>query len=98
MFGGISYEGVILYFQGHRPRVYICDVKICEDIYTTQNAFYTIEPSVQNITKDFLGRSILYAESNDHWRSRRKAMTPAFYKDRLRGIVKLAASTVKKSI
>ena len=45
-----------------------------------------------------MGRSILFSDTNENWRQRRKAMTPAFYKERLRGIVKLAAATVKNSI
>ena len=87
-----------MYFQGHRPRLVICDVKICEDIYTTHNACFTADTTQQNLTYGLLGGSILFSESNDNWRSRRKAMTPAFYKDRLRGLVNLAANTVKLSI
>jgi cytochrome P450 len=45
-----------------------------------------------------MGGSILFSDTNENWRQRRKAMTPAFYKERLRGIVKLAAATVKNSI
>ena len=54
--------------------------------------------TAHNLTKKFFGGSILFSDSNESWRSRRKAMTPAFYKDRLRGLVKLAATTTKNSI
>jgi cytochrome P450 len=54
--------------------------------------------TAQNLTKSFFGGSILFSDSNENWRSRRRAMTPAFYKERLRGLVKLAANTIKNSI
>ena len=40
----------------------------------------------------------MFSDTDSNWHSRRKAMTPSFYKDRLRGLVNIAAKTVKLSI
>jgi len=40
----------------------------------------------------------LFEETNENWRQRRKVLTPAFYKDKLRGLVNLASQAVKESI
>jgi len=97
-FGGPSYEGVILHYVAHKPRLYICDPKFCEGIYVTQNAHYNLTPNLRNLFYCFTGGSILFSQSNDHWRARRKAMTPAYFKEKIRGVVKLAGLTVKNSI
>jgi len=40
----------------------------------------------------------LFEETNENWRQRRKSLTPAFYKDKLRGLVNLASQAVKEKI
>jgi len=98
MYGGPSYEGVILNYVAHKPVLLICDVKFMEAIYVTHNHLYNLDPILPPLFWRFTGGSILTSETSEHWRQRRKAMAPAFYKERLRGVVKLAAETVKNSI
>lgn len=76
----------------------IHDVKVVEALYTTHNQFFDKHPSVQNFTLRFLGKSILFDESSKNWRDRRKAMTPAFYKGKLQGLIEIAKKQVARTM
>lgn len=97
--GGINFTKTGLVFVGaQEPYLAVNDVRVVEALYTTHNAHFDKHPSVQNFTLRFLGRSILFDESTENWRHRRKAMTPAFYKGKLAGLVKIAEAQVHKTI
>ena len=98
IWGGISYTGCMLYYHGHVARLIICDPKVVEALYTTRNAFLNKHHYTKSFQISLLGHSILFEETSENWRQRRKAMTPAFYKDKLRGLVNLASRAVKESI
>jgi len=98
IWGGKSYAGCMLYFMAHMPRIIICDPKVVEAIYTTRNSAFTKNDYLQSFLINLIGNSVLFEETNENWRQRRKAMTPAFYKEKLRGLVTLASQAVKKSI
>jgi len=76
----------------------IADVNIVERLYTTYNALFDKHPSIQNLTLNLTGRSILFDESSESWRMRRKAMSPAFYKGKLQGLIEIAKRSVKDTI
>jgi len=88
----------MLMYLAHMPRILICDPKVVEALYTTRNAFLTKQYYIKSFQINLLGNSILFEETNENWRQRRKVLTPAFYKDKLRGLVNLASQAVKKSI
>jgi len=62
--GGISFVGAFVCWLGHRPGIGICDPKIVEDLYTTKNMQFDKHPIIKNITKKFLGSSILFDETS----------------------------------
>jgi cytochrome P450 len=67
-------------------------------LYTTHNVHFDKHPQVQLVTLNLLGKSILFDESSDSWRQRRKAMSPAFYKGKLAGLVSIARSEVDDKV
>jgi len=59
-FGGISFVGAFVVWLGHQPGIAICDPKIVEDLYNSKNMYFDKHPIIKNITKKFLGSSILF--------------------------------------
>jgi len=49
------------------------------------------EPYVKNVAFPLLRNSILFDQTSEQWKHKRRAMTPAFYKDKLRGLINIAA-------
>jgi len=58
--GGISFVGTFVVWLGHQTGIGICDPKIVEELYTTKNMYFDKHPIIKNITKKFLGSSILF--------------------------------------
>lgn len=81
--GGNSFNKTSVFFAGHDPVVFICDVKVVEALYTTKNMYFDKHPIVKNLSFRLTGNSILFDETNERQKERRKAMTPAFYKGKL---------------
>ena len=77
---GLAFEGTSMFWAGHVPYLCISDVKVVEELYTTQNIHYDKHPILKNLTLNLTGQSILFDESTENWKLKRKAMTPAFYK------------------
>ncbi len=80
------------------PGVWLSDVKAIEELYTKYNHCFTKHPYIQQITECLLGRSILFNESNAEMKARRAALTPAFYKGKLQGIIDIAKAQVAKTM
>lgn len=95
-FGGSSFVGTILFFGAHNPALVLCDPKVLEDLYTTKNIYFSKHPIVRELTKFLTGNSILFDETSENLKQRRKAMSPAFYKGKLQEMVKLATGVVQK--
>jgi len=58
--GGISFNGVFVAWLGHQVGIGICDPKVVEDLYNSKNIYFDKHPIIKNITKTFLGSSILF--------------------------------------
>lgn len=84
-----------LFYAFHEPIITVCDVNVVEQLYTTHNSLFDKHPLSQHLTHYLLGRSILFDESNQNWRQRRKAMSPAFYKGKLQGLVEISKDSVR---
>lgn len=76
-----------LFFE---PYVIINDVKVVEDLYTRHNQFFCKHPLVQKVSKRLLGNSILFCESGEGHKARRKALSPAFYRGKLTELLQTA--------
>ena len=59
----------------------------CEDLFLTKNKYYDKHPNSAEVFKRMLGNSILFAKSDIHWQQKRKALSAALYKEKLRGMV-----------
>jgi cytochrome P450 len=88
--GGIKQNKTVFGFAAQEPMVLINDVKIVEQLYTTHNEYFDKHPIIQNLTLKLTGRSILFEESTANWRLRRKGLSPAFYKGKLKGLIRIA--------
>ena len=76
------------------PSVLITDCKIVQAMFTTQNAAFSKHPFVKDFCQRMLGDGILLSSTNDLWRKRRHAISPAFYKGKLIGLLELAKGCV----
>jgi cytochrome P450 len=82
--------GTYLVWLGHNPLLFISDVKVIQELYTTQNKIFDKHPLVRDTTMCITGRSILFADTDEKWSQRRKALSPAFYKGKLISMINLA--------
>ena len=67
-FGGIHYNKTSIMFPIYEPFVTVGDVNVVEQLYTTHNALFDKHPSIQNLTLNLTGRSILFDETNENWK------------------------------
>lgn len=87
-----------LYFADSDPMLHISDPKIVQDLYTTNNKFFDKHPIVRTAALRLLGNSILFADTNEEWKKRRTAFSPAFYKGKLVKMVDIAKECVRKTV
>ena len=66
--------------------------EVIEELLVTKNKFYDKHPWSSNIVKIIASDSILFARSDIEWQQKRKVISSALYKDRLRGMIE----TMKK--
>lgn len=90
--------GVLLFFLNHQPFLNIACPKIVEDMYTKQNKYFDKHELIRELTRRLTGDSILFADTNETWRNRRKALAPTFYKGKLVNMVEIAKGSVRKTI
>ena len=76
------------------PNVLIADCEIVQAMFTTQNAAFSKHPLIKDLCLRMLGDGILLASTNAVWRNRRHAISPAFYKGKLIGLLELAKGCV----
>ncbi len=58
-----------------------------EDIFHTKNKYFDKHPRSANILKRLFGESILFAKSDIKWQQKRKALSAALYKEKLRVMI-----------
>ena len=81
--GYCSETGVAIFMVTDKPLLQIHNPKIVEALYTTKNKFFDKHPLIKNLTNCLTGDSILFAETTKEWSMSRKAISPAFYKNKL---------------
>ena len=87
---GATNAGTYVVWIGHNPVLWISDVNVIQDLYTSKNKLFDKYPLVRDATMIITGRSILFADTDAKWRARRTAISPAFYKGKLVSMVNLA--------
>ena len=58
----------MVFFPGHSVYLMIGDPKIVQELYTTHNKLFDKHPVIKELTLEFLGKSILFAETNPIWK------------------------------
>ena len=64
-------------------------------MYTTKNKYFTKHPIIGEVLHDLTGDSILFSPTSTEWRSRRKALSPAFYKMKLIQMIEIARESMR---
>ena len=87
---------VTLNFQS-RNAVWISDPEIAQDIFVSKNAYLdkTLESFL--MFKGIIGQSFIFAQNDETWKIKRKAMAHTFYKDRLQSMLETLKSVLLKN-
>jgi cytochrome P450 len=80
------------------PCVSVMDPKIVQAMCTTHNLQFDKHPLVLNLVWRLLGGGILFSQTTTDWKKRRNAISPAFYKGKLVGLVDLAKGVVAETV
>lgn len=75
--------GVIQWFTGFEPTIFIMDPNMLEELYVTKNKYFDKHPRMADIFRPLLGDSILMTRNNETWSKKRKSLSMAFYKEKL---------------
>jgi cytochrome P450 len=65
------------------------DPQALEELMLTKNKYFDKHPFTKTFLKNILGDSILFAQSDLKWQSKRKVISSAVYKDKLRGMFEI---------
>ena len=65
------------------PHLSIGDPAAIQDMCVTKNAHFDKTGKFERVFKNFFGNSFLFSKADDMWKAKRKAISHAFYKDRL---------------
>lgn len=65
------------------PQIWISDPDVAQDIFVGKNSL--VDKTADSYLKfeKIIGQSFIFSKNDDSWRAKRKAMSHAFYKDRL---------------
>jgi hypothetical protein len=74
-------------FFNYFPSLAIRDPKMLDEIYIAKNKYFDKVDTVKTLLYHLMGDSILLSESTEAWSNKRKALSHAFYKDKLIGIL-----------
>ena len=72
----------------------ISDPVIVQELYTTYNSLTDKRGQARDVVSPILGDSILLSKNDEIWKTRRKALSHAFYKDRLGHMLEVFKDTV----
>ena len=75
----------MLYF----PVLAIADPEMLNDFYIAKNKFFDKHDQHRNVFYPLMGDSIVFGRSSESWSSRRKSLSVAFYKDKLKLMIEL---------
>ena len=74
------------------------DFKVVQDLYVTHNRFFDKDPLIRSLVGELTGKSILFSDSNESWRTRRHALAPAFYKKKLEEMIEQAKGCLVQTL
>jgi cytochrome P450 len=65
------------------PIICFNDPELLNEVYVTKNKYYDKDPFMAELSREFVGKSTVFAQSNEEWADKRKIISSAFYKDKL---------------
>ena len=65
------------------PTIVVRDVALIEELFVGKNKYFEKHPEIKDKFKLIFGDSILFDESGEMWRKKRKSLSSAFYKEKL---------------
>lgn len=68
------------------------------DLYIQKNRFYEKDPIQRLIFKPFLGDSLVFIDGDEIWQQKRKAMSSAFYKEKLIKMTEVVNQVVTEKV
>ena len=72
----------------------ISDPVIVQELYTTYNNLTDKRGQARDLLSPMLGDSILFSKNDEIWKTRRKAISHAFYKDKISHMLEVFKDTV----
>ena len=83
--------------MGNGPELLIADPLVVQEMMVTKNEQIDKTGKFGEVFKNFFGSAFVFAKTDALWKSKRKAMAHAFYKDRLRHILEALKRQVEAS-
>ena len=75
----------------------VTDPDMVQDLYVQKNALYDKTGIYEGIFSKLMGESFLFSKATDSWKAKRKAISHAFYKDRLVHMVEVLKDKLQDS-
>ena len=72
---------------GTTVSLYVNHPEAAAEIFIAKNKYFDKHPRSANLLKRFFGDSILFAKSDMLWQQKRKALSAALYKEKLRVMI-----------
>ncbi len=63
--------------------------EIAEELFLTKNKYFDKHDKAARLFQRFMGDTILFAKSDLKWQQKRKSLSAALYKDKLRAMVEM---------
>jgi cytochrome P450 len=70
----------------------------CEDLFLTKNKYFDKHPNSAEMLERLTGNSILFAKSDIQWQQKRKALSAALYKEKLRVMIDMMKDVTIETI
>jgi cytochrome P450 len=74
---------------GTKVALVINTPELSQELYLTKNKYFDKHPHASGLYSRMLGDSILFAKSDVLWQQKRKALSAALYKDKLRVMMEI---------
>ena len=79
----LSKAGVVLFAFFGDVKLLVSDPHVLKDLYTTNNKLIDKTGQGEMMFKQMLGESFVFSKGDEIWKQKRKAVSHAFYKERL---------------
>ncbi len=72
-----------MFLRGSTPVILVNSPEAVEGLYVKYNKYFDKAARPQRLFNDIAGKGIVFMESGEIWRERRKHISVAFYKDKM---------------